>query len=205
MKGLKKYIYILITITAVLIAGGISLYGKGMINKFDYSQDKKYLYTLDTVRNYTTGLSHIEEINLAKIIIEESSNYDIDPMFVIALIEKESSFFNWARSNMNAIGLMQIRPHVGKYIADDLNIEWKGEHTLFDPYINIKMGIYYFSVLHKRFGDTALALTAYNSGPTYVDDMMNEGRGVPRYFANKVVSMYQNHLNRFGEDQGGVN
>lgn len=154
-------------------------------------------YVLDTIRNYKTGLSRGEELKLAQVIIDESSKYNLDPMFVLALIEKESSFFNWARSDRGAMGLMQIREYVGKDIASDLNIDWNGEHTLLDPYMNVRIGLYYFNVLKDKFDKTELALAAYNFGPTYVRDMMDADEEVSLDFANRVVAGYKNHMERF--------
>ena len=37
---------------------------------------------------------------------------------------------------------------------------------LFDPYVNVTVGIKYLSKLHKRFGDWNTALTGYSHGPT---------------------------------------
>lgn len=154
-------------------------------------------YVIDTIRNYRTGLSRGEELKLAQVIIEESSRYNLDPMFVLALIEKESSFFNWARSDRGAMGLMQIREYVGKDIAGDLNIDWDGEHTLLDPYMNVRMGLYYFNCLKDKFDKTELALAAYNFGPTYVRGMMDADEEVSLDFANRVVAGYKNHMERF--------
>lgn len=154
-------------------------------------------YVIDTIRNYKTGLSRAEEIRLAEVIVEESNKYNLDPMFVLALIEKESSFFNWAVSNRGAMGLMQIRGYVGKDVAQDLNIDWNGENTLLDPYMNVRIGLCYFNHLKDKFDKTELALAAYNFGPTYVRDIMNADEEVPLDFANRVVAGYKNHMERF--------
>lgn len=154
-------------------------------------------YVIDTIRNYKTGLSRGEELKLAQVIIDESGKYNLDPMFVLALIEKESSFFNWARSDRGAMGLMQIRGYVGKDVAQDLNIDWNGENTLLNPYMNVRIGLYYFNHLKDRFDKTELALAAYNFGPTYVKDMMDADEEVPLDFANRVVAGYKNHMERF--------
>lgn len=70
-----------------------------------------------------------------------------------------------AVSPKGAIGLMQIMPKTATEIADDLGIE---DYDLKDPETNKLFGRYYLNKMYKRFGDTKLALAAYNAGPTLV-------------------------------------
>ena len=194
---LRKGIILVVTALSLI---GISGRGDNILTNWNGLNSKdtsERRYILNAINGYRTGLGRMEELYLAEVIASESSKYRLDPVFIISLIETESSFFNWRKSSKGAVGLMQIRPHVGKDIAQDLDIQWNARDTLLNPFLNVRMGIHYFAYLKNKFDDTGLALAAYNAGPTYVDDMMREGRGVPRYFANKVVSMYQNHLDRF--------
>lgn len=128
---------------------------------------------------------------LARLIYEESTRYSHDPKFILALIAIESSFQNRSVSEKGAKGLMQLMPFVAESIAKELGIEWKGDHTLFNPFLNIKIGIYFLSQLVSDFNDIRVALIAYNYGPTYVKELVNNNKKIPYQFTKKVFSVYQ--------------
>jgi len=131
---------------------------------------------------------HIQEI--PKSILAESKIYDYDPMFLTALIIAESSFNSRARSNRGALGLMQIVPRTGEALAMEKKIEWKGNQTLYNPYVNIELGAYYLNKLHNRFGNLNLALEAYNHGPTKLAKYLKRGYQ-PRSYSTKVFEIYE--------------
>ncbi len=140
-----------------------------------------------------TGLSEQEEARLAEVIIGESNAHKIDPLFVLALIQTESSYYNWSESIKGAMGLMQILPATGKSLAAELDIKWKGNDTLFNPYLNVRMGVYYFTSLMGIYDyDVKEALSAYNAGPA------PRGGGSRQGFANKVMANYRDLKERVG-------
>lgn len=97
-----------------------------------------------------------------------SAEYQLDPVWVASLIRKESKYQVKAKSNKGAMGLMQIMPDSGAWIAGKMGIAYSDDR-LNDPDYNIRMGCYYLRYLLDRFDgvkDTALA--AYNGGPTNV-------------------------------------
>jgi len=144
---------------------------------------------LRVISQYNTGL---EKKHLRKVpdwIIEESSKYGYDPLFLTALIVTESSFYNWARSRRGALGLMQIRPTTGVALAQEMQTQWKGKPTLFDPGTNIALGAFYLNKLVSRFGDLSLALEAYNHGPSKLVRYLQKGYRPNRY-SNKVLKNY---------------
>ncbi len=153
---------------------------------------------LDRIGEVLTGyraLSKVDKTKLAEVILEESNKHNVDPMLILALIETESTFRRWARSRKGARGLMQIRPFVGRSLAKELNLPWKGNKTLYDPYTNIQLGTYYFSKLLNNFDKNIdVALTAYNYGPTYVNRLIRKGKRVPQKYADRVITNYRNLL-----------
>ena len=60
------------------------------------------------IADYNTGLDKSSAVLIPEWILAESKKYGYDPLFLTALIITESSFYNRARSNRNAHGLMQI-------------------------------------------------------------------------------------------------
>jgi soluble lytic murein transglycosylase-like protein len=67
-----------------------------------------------------------------------------------------------------------------------------GDKTLFNPFLNIKIGIYYISQLSLDFRDIRLAMTAYNCGPTYVKGLLEKKERIPSNYYHRLLSVYQN-------------
>ncbi len=106
------------------------------------------------------------------IIRKYSKRYGLDWRLIVAQILKESHFREDARSNMGAIGLMQIMPYTARDITRELDIEYIAK----DPRENITAGIYHMYKQLKYFPEARreerikLALAAYNCGPGHVFD-----------------------------------
>ncbi|OQA22248.1 MAG: Soluble lytic murein transglycosylase precursor [Actinobacteria bacterium ADurb.Bin346] len=95
-----------------------------------------------------------------------STEFDIDPLYVLAVIREESRFDPGAGSYAGAQGLMQIMPATGKSIANSLDIGNYDNSMLLDPETSIKMGSYYLSMQLGSFGGNKYyAAGAYNGGP----------------------------------------
>jgi soluble lytic murein transglycosylase len=86
---------------------------------------------------------------------------------------------------------MQIMPYVAESLAQELGIEWSGDRTLFNPYLNIRIGIHYLSQLILDFNDIGVALTAYNYGPTYVKGLVERKERIPHNYYRKFLTAYQ--------------
>ena len=146
---------------------------------------------LHVLQRFKTGLPRAEQRKLAWLILQESRKYAQDYRLILAIIKTESSFKHRAISPKGAKGLMQIRPHVGQAIARDIDIGWEGDETLFNPHLNVKMGLYYLSRLLLRFGDLKVALTAYNFGPSFVHKRLKTKRKLPAKYSRKVLKAYR--------------
>jgi soluble lytic murein transglycosylase-like protein len=156
------------------------------------------------IRQFETGLTDEEEAQLASLICTESYNYNCDPKLVLALIMVESSFYSKAVSSKGAKGLMQLRPHVAKALAQEVGIAWEEEAVIYDPEVNIRLGLYYLSQLILQFRDLKIALAAYNFGPTYIRERIELGMPLPTQYANKVLHKYQ-RLSETGSQVQGQN
>ncbi len=144
---------------------------------------------------FHTGLKSTENSSLVDFISDESRRYGFEPELILALISTESSFYNWSVSKVGALGLMQIVPTTGKALAKVTQIAWHdGNESLFDPYVNIRLGIHYLHSLNEQFKDIRVALAAYNFGPTKVRRWVRRGRPIPTRYANKVMRSYKAYL-----------
>ncbi len=161
-------------------------------NADSFTEASKLDYMISILREHRTGLKAVDEARLARIIYDESSAQNLDPLLVMALIKTESTFYNWARSYKGAKGLMQIMPRTGRWAARELDLEWDGERTLYNPDLNVRLGIYYFSSLQERYrDDTMLSIAAYNEGPTSLSRRIRRGKALPKGYANKVLANYK--------------
>ena len=113
---------------------------------------------------------------ISRVVYEESAHYGLDYRLVLALMKIESNFKDDAVSSKGARGLLQVKPSVAKFIAQDAGIRWDGHRTLDEPDSNIKIGIHFFSQLIRDFKNINLALKAYNMGPTKSKRIVSEER-----------------------------
>ena len=142
------------------------------------------------ISDYNTGLDKTSSMLIPDWILTESKKYGYDPLFLTALIITESSFNNWAKSNRNAHGLMQLKPTTAVAIASETDLKWKGTPTLYDPKKNIALGAYYLNKMVARFGDLTLALEAYNQGPSRLSRFLRKGY-FPNRYSGKVLKNYR--------------
>ena len=106
---------------------------------------------------------------------------------VLALLFVESSGYNFAVSPVWARGLMQIMPPTGEELARRLGKPWPGPDVLFDPALNVELGMTYLRQLLDRYdGHLEQALTAYNAGPGFVDRRLARGARLPDRYSRLV-------------------
>ena len=110
---------------------------------------------------------------IAQTIIDQSLAYKLDPVLLMSVIQGESSFKPRMVGKVGEIGLMQIRPTTGKWIASMHGIPWKGKKSLYDPITNIRIGAAFLNYLRDQFDMHAqLYLAAYNMGQGNVKDAL---------------------------------
>lgn len=143
------------------------------------------------IADYDTGLNESNAVLIPEWILAESKKYGYDPLFLTALIITESSFYNWARSNRGAHGLMQLKLKTAVALASETRLKWKGARTLYDPRKNIALGAYYLNKLVSRFGDLTLALEAYNRGPSRLSRSLRKGYFPQQPYSKKVLKNYR--------------
>ena len=117
-------------------------------------------------------LKLLYKTDYSEYVEKYSSMYNIDEKLVYAVIKNESNFDSKAISRVGAKGLMQIMDSTAEDVAKELNLE---EYNLLVPEDNIKIGIKYLSDLIQKYGETSLALAAYNAGFGTVDTWIADG------------------------------
>jgi soluble lytic murein transglycosylase len=98
-------------------------------------------------------------------VLKWSAIYELDPLFVYAVMREESWFDARAVSWAGAHGLLQIMPATGRDLARRVGLPRFDRSDLFVPEVNIRLGAYYLHVLLKELDrEPAMALSAYNAG-----------------------------------------
>lgn len=113
-------------------------------------------------------------MNSYRTIIERYAQYyDINPLLVRAIIREESRFYYRGRSSAGAIGLMQIIPSTGRWIANQLGYRNFRPSNLYQPSLNIRFGTFYFHNLMEKYDRNIVkSLAAYNGGRGNVDNWL---------------------------------
>lgn len=107
-------------------------------------------------RKYGVSTDVVQE--LVRTAFAAGKQFGVDPLLVVAVMAVESSFNPIAESYAGAKGLMQIIPkyHLEKFA------EFGGEHTIFDPRVNILVGARIIrEYLLQASGDLFTALQTY--------------------------------------------
>jgi len=161
------------------------------------------LFTYELNTHYF--LKKIYPLKYHNYVVYYAKEYGVDPYLIFAVIKVESNFKSDAISSKNAIGLMQILPDTGRWIANKVGIKNYSDDMLFEPKYNIQMGTWYLTYLLKTFnGNIQLAVAAYNGGSGNVDAWLKDKRfskdgkqlhAVPypetNRYIKKVLAVYQ--------------
>jgi len=131
---------------------------------------------------------------IAGTVSKYAAAYKLSPELLLAVINIESGFNQYAISPKGACGLMQIMPT----LALDLGVTKSG---LFDIEKNIEAGARYLKKLLNKYNNSlTLTLAAYNAGPKTVDMYNN----IPPYaetmiYVRSVINQYYDYL-LYGND-----
>ncbi len=98
----------------------------------------------------------------------------LDPVLVAAIIHNESNFKPEAVSSRGAVGIMQIMPETGAWIAKEMGVKSFKEENLKEPAASIRMGCWYLSELKYQFENDITAIAAYNAGRGTVESWLEE-------------------------------
>lgn len=134
---------------------------------------------VNIISRYNKTMSEQEKHNIAKEIYSMTRKYpNLNVDFICATITHESAK-TWdprVVSKMGAMGLMQIMPTTGAFLAAQEKIEWdSAEKVLYDPIANIRLGCRYLSDLVSLYQQDG-GLAAYNGGPKRAEQWLASNR-----------------------------
>lgn len=121
-------------------------------------------------------------------VLTYSREHGLDPHFVAAIIRNESGFNPNARSRAGALGLMQVMPDTGRWVAQALGFADYTPELLKDPATNIMIGTWYLADLKREFsGNLVLVVAAYNAGRGRVREWVERDGWQPDPVACEMV------------------
>jgi soluble lytic murein transglycosylase-like protein len=141
---------------------------------------------------------------LAQALVDAEREVGISVFLLVALIEQESRFDPMAKGPRGSLGLMQVRPFVGRDVAARIGVRWEGDRTLFDPVANVRIGSNYLREVLDRFGSEVLALAAYNMGPNRLARRLARGDDRSPTFVRRVLRDYQGLQREFASSETGI-
>ena len=148
--------------------------------EIDFEEEARYIKN-----NFHSSMSKSKIKHILIYIDGMCEHYNLNYNLVKSVISTESHWNHKAKSRAGALGLMQVMRACAK--------DYKTPHSeMYDPYVNVTIGIKYLAKLTNRFDNTPTALVGYNEGPRYAKnykvDYINNSR-----YVHKVMT----HLLKF--------
>ena len=183
-------------VMAVLLTFGMVL--AGVFIRWSVGEIKEYRYALP-YEEYVT--KYCEE-------------YEVDSLFIYAMMKQESSFEPDAVSVDNARGLLQLTEEAYDWVKWKMGESGGSFDDMFDPEANIRYGVWLTAYLFDRFENTKTVLAAYHAGmnitaewlknPEYSDDGKTL-KVIPyddtRYHVKKVMEYYKEYKELYGSEE----
>lgn len=141
-------------------------YGKGML--------------MNNALNYIQGEVKSGNTSIDKAVEEASKKYGVDRKLIMSVIKQESDFNPNSTSYVGAEGLMQLMPSTAREL---------GVTNAYDVGQNIDGGTKYLKQLLDIFGNTKLAVAAYNAGPGAVKNSGGDISALPNETKNYVAKV----------------
>jgi hypothetical protein len=158
------------------------------LKKMNSTQVENFLRT--NYQSLSRGYTFLSRQQQAhnKVILEPyvrsvARKYGIDEVDFVKMIQHESKWDIYAINKSGDVGIAQLNIVLWgnksnrEYVCNPLN-----------PIEALEVSAKYYSLLHKKFKDKKLALTAYNQGPTSVRNMLNKGIS-----SEKIIALNKNN------------
>ena len=186
MNHKQSYLLGVVTCAAVVMFYMENIYTTPIVEKIKYVEVHVPMSKPD-FKTEATSVSRYSTLNQSKLthlmiymwgLCEE---YQVPFDIVKAVVDTESDWKHKAVSTSGAIGLMQVLPNTS---MAEFNTPGS---SLYDPYVNVTVGIKYLSKLHQRFNDWNKTLTAYSHGPT-ITDTYSDGYIKDNFYVKRVLA-----------------
>ena len=187
-----------------VVSGAFACLTLVMLVNPPFRQHNNYQHRVEKIAQYiheeNDEISIERARSIAETVLKSSKTHNVDYRLILAMMKVESNFRARAVSPMGARGIMQVKPSLARYIADDAGVEWKGNATLDDPHTNVRIGVYFLSELLEDFKTAPLALFAYNIGPTRLKELLSDDENLTSAFVRQVFGEYRTLSQLFPEN-----
>ena len=106
----------------------------------------------------SSAVATTDRVAIQRMVIVEAMATRVPPSLALAVARVESAFKPDALSSAGARGVMQIMP---KTARDEFGV---AADELWDPRLNVQLGVDFLEQLYDRYGRWDLALSHYNGG-----------------------------------------
>lgn len=157
-----------------------SILGNSDLSKLGYGQGMRMNNTL----NYIQSEVKSGNTSIDKAVEDAAKKYGVDKKLIMSVIKQESDFDPNSTSGVGAEGLMQLMPSTAREL---------GVTNAYDIEQNVDGGTKYLKELLDMFGNTKLAVAAYNAGPNAVKNSGGNINSLPsetRNYVTKVIGYY---------------
>ena len=171
----------------------------GLGTAFGDQVERKYLVSTTYVKGASSEAERKKFLALVELFRKYGDKYDLDFLLMAAQGYQESTLNQNAKSQVGAIGVMQVMPETGK----ELNV---GDITQIEP--NVHAGVKYMrTVIDKYYKDEPMdrlnkglfAFASYNAGPGRIRQLRREAekRGLdPNVWFGNVEQIASERIGR---------
>jgi soluble lytic murein transglycosylase len=201
----------------ILLARGENLLGIDKISKLEDREIPAELAQYQTLSKQITYWQARYPFPYLREIEKWSTERQLNPLLVTALIRQESRFQPKIKSVADATGLMQLLPSTAKWIAPQIKLDFK-TINLENPNDNIMLGTWYLDHTHQQYkNNSLLAIASYNAGPGNVskwlqtlttqdpDEFVEQ---IPfdetKNYVRQVFGNYWNYLRLYNPEISGI-
>ncbi|MEH2241470.1 lytic transglycosylase domain-containing protein [Nostoc sp.] len=198
-------------------AKGENLIGIDKVSKLEDRETPAELAQYQTLSKQITYWQARYPFPYLREIEKWSTERQLNPLLVTALIRQESRFEPKIKSVVNATGLMQLLPSTAQWIAPQIKLDIK-TINLENPNDNIMLGTWYLDHTHQQYNNNSLlAIASYNAGPGNVskwlqtlttkdpDEFVEE---IPfdetKNYVRQVFGNYWNYLRLYNPEISGI-
>ncbi|MEA5623642.1 transglycosylase SLT domain-containing protein [Nostoc sp. UHCC 0251] len=199
------------------LAKGENLIGIDKISKLEDRETPAELAQYEALSKQITYWQARYPFPYLREIEKWSTDRQLNPLLVTALMRQESRFQPKIKSIADATGLMQVLPSTAKWIAPQIKVDFK-TISLENPNDNIMMGTWYLDHTHEQYNNNSLlAIASYNAGPGNVskwlqtlttqdpDEFVEE---IPfdetKNYVRQVFGNYWNYLRLYNPEISGI-
>ncbi|MDH5766615.1 MAG: transglycosylase SLT domain-containing protein [Gammaproteobacteria bacterium] len=181
----------------------LTKFQKTLVDHYDYiKEDNRRKREIDKIQNFITSISDedLDEEYLKTIstaFYDASEKYELDYKELIAVAWHENRFHPTRKSNVGAVGVMQIMPlWVNRSAEFRSEIGAQEVSDLENPVLNIFGGAFiyrkYYDYWDNKIKDKMmvrkLALLSYNRGKNKVRNLLKQGKNPENNYSIVVLS-----------------